>query len=192
MKHTLEQIRDAIKSKGYLWFNSDTDYDVNIVGVRNITPGDAVTNAFDDVITVSFKDDGKWQFYSWPCTLDPGTKAVKEYHNPNGVARIVPGQYRRSHHIGLHQGKYEALTQQNPVTVYRDANKDMKFDETKTETGIFGINIHKAGTDSTLVDRWSEGCTVFKREIDFNAFMAICKEASKIHGNSFTYTVIEL
>ena len=192
MKFTREQIESIVKSKGYTWFESDTDYDVNIVGIRNNSSNDKVTNAFDDTITVSYKVKGVWQYQEWAATLDPGTKAVKEYHNPNGVARIVPGQYRKSHHIGLHQGKYAALTQLGPVTVYRDANKDMKFDEVKTETGIFGINIHHAGPDSTLVENWSEGCTVFKRIADFDVFMQICHAAVKIHGNGFTYTVIEI
>ena len=53
------------------------------------------------------------------------------------------------------------------------------------------INIHKAGRDSTWVENWSEGCQVFKRVKDFDGFMKIVKKAAKIHGNSFTYTLIE-
>jgi hypothetical protein len=103
----------------------------------------------------------------------------------------VPGQYSGSHHLGLHQGKYEALKQKANVKVYRDANKDMNYDETKIQEGIFGINIHKAGADSTYVENWSEGCQVFKKSADFDAFMAICKKAATLGGNSFTYTLIE-
>jgi hypothetical protein len=36
-----------------------------------------------------------------------------------------------------------------------------------------------------------EGCQVFKRVKDFDAFMKIVKKSAKIHGNSFTYTLIE-
>ncbi len=56
---------------------------------------------------------------------------------------------------------------------------------------MFGINIHKAGADSTYVENWSEGCQVFKKSADFDAFMAICRKARDKHGNSFTYTLIE-
>jgi hypothetical protein len=77
------------------------------------------------------------------------------------------------------------------VTVWRDSNKDLTFDEVKQDTGMFGINIHKAGVDSTWVENWSEGCQVFKRVKDFNEFISICKKAAKIHGNHFTYTLIE-
>ena len=114
-----------------------------------------------------------------------------EYHNANGVARLVEGQYRGSHGIGLHQGKYEALKQAKNVKVYRDANRDMTYNEDRIQEGIFGINIHKAGADSTYVENWSEGCQVFKKSADFDAFMAIVRKSRDIHGNSFTYTLIE-
>lgn len=191
MAYTREQIEAAVKSKGYVWFEGAKDYDLNIVGVRNSSTGNKVTNVFDDTMTVSYKVGGAWVLKQWACTTDPGTKGVKEFHNAAGVARLVEGQYRGSHTLGLHQGKYEALKQAKPVKVYRDANKDMTYDETKIQEGVFGINIHKAGADSTYVENWSEGCQVFKRAADFEAFMVIAREAAKVHGPSFTYTLIE-
>jgi len=192
--YTREQIERAVKAKGYVWFDdmSNKGYDVNIVGVRNLTVGRKVTNVFDDYITVSYKEDGVWKFYQWAITTDPGTKAVKEFHNPNGVARLIPNQYRGSHQIALHQGKYEALCQRKPVKVWRDKNKDMSFDETTVNEGLFGINIHRSNpkTESQYVENWSEGCQVFKRLKDFKEFMAIVNKAKEIHGNSFTYTLI--
>ena len=189
--YTREQIEGAVKAKGYVWFEGEKDYDVNIVGVRNSATGQKVTNAFDDTITLSYKVGGQWKFHTWTCTTDPGKKGVMEYHNANGVARLVEGQYRGSHGIGLHQGKYEALRQAKNVKVYRDANKDLNYDENKIQEGVFGINIHKAGADSTYVENWSEGCQVFKRSKDFDEFMAIIRKSRDIHGNSFTYTLIE-
>jgi hypothetical protein len=191
MSYTKEQIETTVKAKGYAWFEGAKDFDVNIVGVRNSATGQTVTNAFDDQLTVSYKEGGAWKFHQWPCTTDPGKKGVMEYHNAAGVARLVEGQYRGSHTLGLHQGKYEALKQAKPVKVYRDADKDMEYDENKIQEGIFGINIHKAGADSTYVENWSEGCQVFKKAADFESFMAICRKAAAIHGKSFTYTLIE-
>ena len=192
-KYTKEQIEKAVKAKGYVWFEdaANKGFDLNIVGIRNSATGTKVTNAFDDAISVSYKENGVWIYKEWVNTTDPGTKGVKEYHNAAGVARLVPGQYRGSHTLGLHQGKYEALKQQKPVKVYRDANRDMNYDETKIQEGVFGINIHKAGADSTYVENWSEGCQVFKKAADFEEFMAICRKAGAIHGKSFTYTLIE-
>jgi hypothetical protein len=192
--YTREQIEAALKAKGYVYFDdaANKSYDVNIVGVRNSSTGSKVTNLFDDMMTISYKDEnGNWVYKEWMNTTEPGKKGVMQYHNVNGVARLVEGQYRGSHALGLHQGKYEALRQVKLVKVYRDKNKDMVFDETKTDEGLFGINIHKAGQDSTWVENWSEGCQVFKRVKDFDEFMKIVKKSAKIHGNSFTYTLIE-
>ena len=193
--YTREQIEKAVKTKAYKWF-IDADkkgYDVNIVGVRNSKPGTKVTNIFDDLITVSYKVDGVWQYVEFEITTDPGTKAVKEFHNPNGVFRLKPGQYRGMWAIGLHQGKYEALRQVKPCKGWRDKNKDMSFDEKIEAEGIFGINCHRSNpkTQSEYVENWSEGCQVFKKVKDFNAFMEIMRAAKDIHGNSFTYTLIE-
>jgi hypothetical protein len=191
--YNLEQIKNAVLGKNYVWFEdvNNKGFDVNIVGVRNSTTGQKVTNAFDDLLTISYKENGEWKFHSWPATTDPGKKGVLEYHNAAGVARLVEGQYRGSHTIRLHQGKYEALGQSKNMKVYRDANKDLIYNESKIQEGVFGINIHKAGADSTYVENWSEGCQVFKKSADFEEFMKICRKARDIHGNSFTYTLIE-
>jgi hypothetical protein len=193
MNYTKEQIEKAVKSKGYVWFDDPQNkgFDVNIVGIRTSSTGNKVTNIFDDYLTLSYKEKGQWKFHIWSATTDPGKKGVMEYHNASGVARLVEGQYRGSHGIGLHQGKYEALKQSKSVKVYRDANKDMKYDENKITEGVFGINIHKAGADSTYVENWSEGCQVFKKSADFESFMSIIRKSRDIHGNSFTYTLIE-
>jgi hypothetical protein len=193
MSYTREQVEAAVKSKSYVYFEdaNNKGFDVNIVGIRNSATGQKVTNAFDDYITLSYKENGEWKFHIWPATTDPGKKGVLEYHNAAGVARLVEGQYRGSHNIGLHQGKYEALRQAKNVKVYRDANKDLNYDENKIAEGVFGINIHKAGADSTYVENWSEGCQVFKKSADFEEFMKICRKARDTHGNSFTYTLIE-
>ena len=192
MSYKREQIESAVKSKGHVWFEdaNNKGFDVNIVGVRNDSTGDKVTNVFDDYITLSYKENGEWKFHIWPATTDPGTKGILETTNKSGIARLVEGQYRGSHTIRLHQGKYEALGQAKNVKVYRDANRDMKYDETKITEGVYGINIHKAGADSTYVENWSEGCQVFKKAADFEEFMSICRKSKNIHGNSFSYTLI--
>ena len=196
--YTIEQIKKAVLSKKYVWFEDTANkgYDVNIVGIRNSSTGKKVTNVFDDYITISYKDEkGVWQFYVWAATTDPGKKSMLEWNKmgiTGGCARLVCNQYRSTWKIDLHQGKYEALCQRSGnVKVYRDTDFDLEYDENKITEGVYGINIHKAGQDSTWVENWSAGCSVFKKVKDFDVFMSICKKASKIHGNSFTYTLIE-
>ena len=194
MGYTREQVVAAVKAKGYVYFEdaNNKSYDVNIIGIRNSTTGQKVTNVFDDLLTVSYKDEtGAWHYHEWAATTDPGKKGILESQNKVGIARLVEGQYRGSHTIRLHQGKYEALGQSKNVKVYRDANRDMNYDENKIDEGLFGINIHKAGADSTYVENWSMGCQVFKKSDNFEEFMKICRKARDKHGNSFTYTLIE-
>ena len=194
--YTREQIENTMASKGYRYFKSG-DLNLNIIGVRNSETEGRVTNAFDDCITLSYKLDGEWKFHCFKCTTDPGTHWVENLLNPNGVAILKPNQYRGSHKIGLHQGKYEALRQQKSLEVYRDDNQDGIYDclEEDVEKGIFGINIHRAtaktGGKSTRVDKWSAGCQVISSNDDFAVFMKICNQAKDLWGNSFTYTLIE-
>ena len=197
--YTREQIEDTVKEKGYKWFDDhgNKGYDVNIVGVRNSETKGRVTNAFDDCITISYKIDGEWQFHCFPCTTDPGSHWVENILNEKGVAILKPNQYRGSHKLRLHQGKYLALGQKKDVTVYRDNDRDNNYDldESKTDTGLFGINIHRAtgrsGGKSTRVDKWSAGCQVIADNDDWHTFLDICQTAREIHGNSFSYTLIE-
>jgi hypothetical protein len=196
MNLTYDTIKDAVLVKDYKWFENDS-YNLNIVGVRNSETSDEVTNKFDDKITLSYLIDGERYFHAFDCTTDPGKHWVDNVMNDSGVAILVPGQYRSSHQIGLHQGRYEALRQHKPVKVYRDNNLDdcYDFDESSIQEGVFGINIHRAtkyaGRKSSQIDKWSAGCQVIAAYDDFMEFMQICNNAKDIWGNSFTYTLIE-
>jgi hypothetical protein len=193
---TRQQIESAVKNKGYKWFEKG-NYNLNIVGVRNSETLNEVTNKFDDHITISYKAEGNWKFHCFDCTTDPGKHWVENIMNESGVAILKPNQYRGSHQIGLHQGKYEALRQVKPVQVYRDNSLDNIYDllEENVKEGVFGINIHRAtkyeGRKSTQIDKWSAGCQVIAANDDFHLFMEICNKAKDIWSNSFTYTLIE-
>ena len=194
--YTREQIEAVMHSKKYKYFAGD-EYDINIIGIRNSETEGKVTNAFDDCITLSYKVEGEWKFHCYKCTTDPGTHWVENILNEKGVAILKPGQYRSSHKLRLHQGKYLALGQQKPVKVYRDNNRDNSYDllEESVQEGLFGINIHRAtsrvGGESTQIDKWSAGCQVIANNDDWHEFLDICQTSREIWGNSFTYTLIE-
>ena len=193
--YTREQIEKAMESLGHKYFHHGA-YNVNIIGVRNAATGDEITNKFDDCMTISYKDDnGDWHFNCWKCTTDPGKYWAEHLLNKDGVAILKEGQYRGSHKIRKHQGKYDALCQKGPVKVYRDKNMDDEYDliEENVHEGIYGINIHKAGSwksGSVQVDKWSAGCQVFSKEDDFYDFMNVMYKARDRWSNSFTYTLI--
>jgi len=198
--YTREQIQSTVEGKGYKYFtdNSNKSYDVNIIGIRNSETNGRVTNAFDDLMTIAYKnEDGEWLYHEFKCTTDPGTHWVENILNDRGVAILKPGQYRGSHKLRLHQGKYLALGQKKPMKIYRDVNLDGKYDliEESVREELIGINIHRAtsraGGKSSRVDKWSAGCQVIADNDDWHTFLDICQTAREIHGNSFSYTLIE-
>jgi len=168
-------------------------YELTILGIRNES---TVPNRFDDQIHVLFKNTAKqWVHYIFPATTDPGTYWLKNPLSPQGTAILKQGQYKNSYGIGLHRGKYYALVQTKPVTVLRDYDRNalLDFKNGKAQTGMFGINIHRASENGTTktIDQYSAGCQVFANVGDFNLFMKLCEVHKNLYGNSFTYTLID-
>jgi hypothetical protein len=180
-------------SKGYAFFESG-DYNVNIIGVRNMS-GDA--KHFDDFLDVVYKISGEWVCDSYPITTEPGPNILRRPINSKGTAILVPGQYRGVYQIATHGGKsrYTALCQRKGnVKVWRDDNRDTVADYDGVEDeGMFGINIHKHSGPDTRKNTGgvSAGCQVFQSSKDFYEFMDTCDAARDRYENSFTYTLIE-
>jgi len=195
-KYSRKQIEKAVRSLGHTYWTTDDDFDLNIIGVRNSTTAGRVTNHYDDYITVSYKEKGKWQYHCWEATTDPGVYWINHPLNKYGCAILTPGQYKKVYKIDKHNGKYNALCQRNGVvSVYRDNNKDDIYDY-KVDTiqkGYYGINIHRSSAykSSTYINKYSAGCQVFKDPDDFDDFMEICYSSESVWGGKFTYTLIE-
>lgn len=181
----------AMQQKGYSYFKKG-DYNLNIVGIRS-NQGQKVTNKFDDFLVVTYNVKGVQQKKVYAITTDPGLYYMNTPCNKNGTAILVPGQYRACWQIGKHNGKYTALVQRKAVSVFRDGNKDNRYDYHNIDTGMFGINIHRSNpySTSTKIDNWSAGCQVFANAQDFAEFMKLCEEQRKLYGNTFTYTLLE-
>lgn len=184
-------IQKVLIEKGYLIFNRP--FELNIAGVRS---AEKVANRFDDCIHVFFCDENyKWICYSFLATTDPGRYWLKNLVLAAGTAILKPGQYCNCYTIGLHRGKYPALVQRMPVTVIRDADRNsvLDFSAHKTQTGLFGINIHHAAANgvSKIVDKYSAGCQVIASAADFALLMRFAERHRKLYGNVFSYTLIE-
>ena len=183
---------NLFKNKGYAYFTNGA-YNINIIGIRASCA--FITNSFDDILLIIYKTPtGTWNRQIYQITTDPGQFYMNKPCNSKGTAILVPGQYRGTYKIGLHRGKYKALCQNKSVKVYRDNNKDSvyDYDPNSLDEGMFGINIHKAGTLSKRVDTWSAGCQVFASETEFRAFMNYCNKQIKYgHGDTFTYTLLK-
>ena len=156
----------------------------HIVGIRSDANN---PDKFDDLIGLIEKDN----LVLFSGTTNPGIHWLKNLLNPKGAALLKPNQYLNTYQLDLHQGKYTALCQRKPVTVYRDANKNGIAEETAvTDTGLFGINIHRANPNavSSIIDKWSAGCQVLNDPIDFNFLIKRCKESGL---KEFTYTLLK-
>lgn len=186
---TLKDICLVLENKGYkLKANSERPYNLNIVAIRS---DEKTPNKFDDWLVFFFEFNDKWYFDGFPCTTDPGLFYLKTPMHNKGTAIIKEGQYLNSHHLGLHKGKYTALTQVSPVTVIRDFNRDNKLDFSsgREETGLFGINIHRAKLGSTeeLNYRYhtiSEGDTLYNISIRYGTTVSELQKLNKLKNNT--------
>jgi hypothetical protein len=132
------------------------------------------------------KHAGKERLQCWAVTTRPGTV----YLNKGGCAILVPGQYKGAYQLGLHRQnpQHPALVQRGEMTIYRDSNRnDIAEEGGKKVRGFFGINIHRAGNDSTFVNDWSAGCQVFKRTAEHADLLRICRH---FKVKNFTYTLL--
>lgn len=162
-------------------------YHLNIIGYRNRF---GRVNYFDDTISVYFQKDGKWVQHDFPATTLPGSPSLLKPMSLKGSAILKPGQYKYA--LGMHKGKYPALVQNGPVTVYRDNNRNLLYDlDRRTEeTGLFGINIHKASLGAKIVGSESYGCQVIKE--GFDRFMSLINSSLRYRDNKFTYTLVDI
>jgi hypothetical protein len=188
---TLPAILKRSEEAGHTVFKNGS-YNLNLIGVRTES---RLANKFDDWFHVVFKDDsGSWIDLSFECTTDPGTYWLEKPMNSNGTAILKAGQYRGVWKVDLHRGKYKALCQRNgKVTVYRDNDRNNTLDLSidTIDEGWFGINIHKAGNDSTQVNRWSAGCQVIANDAEFEILMSLVYKSIEKYGDGFSYTLLE-
>jgi hypothetical protein len=185
------KIIHLLKQQGFVVY--EKPYELNIIGVRSI---ENKSNSFDDVMYVLFKNNhNKWETYQYTITTDPGTYWLEHPMQVDGTGILKQGQYLDAYQIGLHRGKYLALVQRKPVTVIRDYDRNalLDFYNGTESTGLFGINIHRSSIHGITkqVGKWSAGCQVFEKNEDFIHFMSLCEKHRSLHGNHFTYSLID-
>lgn len=168
-------------------------YELNILGVRS---PETKAGKFDDRIFVFYKNDsGTWEGLSYAATTDPGTYYLNHPMSSLGTAILKQGQYINTYQLGLHKGKYKALVQVKPVSVYRDLdrNSELNWGGAKETTGLYGINIHRARSSGTTIDvaDFSAGCQVIADINDYNDLIAKAEKHAELYGNSFNYTLID-
>lgn len=190
-KISIARLLDCMVRKAHP-MRTDTER-VNVVGVRAL---DMTPNVFNDFVCALWMNlYRQWQLEYYKATTDPGIFWLEHPENVKGTGILKEGHYPDSHAIGMHRGKYEALVQVGPLTVYRDNDRDniLDLDEANTETrSDFGGNIHRAHRlhESVEVDKWSALCQVVANPDNFERLMELCRRSRDLWGNRFNYTLI--
>jgi hypothetical protein len=165
---------------------------ISIIGVRSAV---VFANQFDDYVCMVVHTSNEHKLYKFKATTDPGSFYLKSPLNEKGTAVLVPGYYKETHALDLHNGKYKAICQRlGPVVVYRDNDKDEEAEETIVrETGFFGINIHRAHRFSIMdkVDKFSAGCQVIQSPEDFTFLIGCAERHANTWGNKFSYILLD-
>jgi hypothetical protein len=192
MLQSLQDIIQRAKSLGYTIYTNP--YKLNIIGIRSANKTDQTK--FDDRIAYfTYDNNGKLIGKIASATTDPSTTYLEKPINLNGTAILKSGEYKDAYKIGLHRGKYQAVVQNKPVTVIRDNDRNAIINYFgKTDTGMFGINIHRATigkNNEFLIDKDSAGCQVFQKVADFNDFMLMANKSKEVNGNSFSYILLD-
>lgn len=185
---SLDSVLDVMRRHGYqIWYSNNI---LNLIGIRKSRH---VSDAFEDTFVCLRHEMDRWSLWSWECTTSPGRSQL-EFGLEKGTAIVKPGQYIDAWSLGLHKGKYEALVQKNPITVYRDRNKDFYLDYVHEDTGLFGINIHRANAKITskIVGNWSAGCQVLANPKHFSQLMNLARQQHSSGFPRFSYTLLEI
>lgn len=203
---TLEQAQATFKKLGYTFFEKN-DFNLNIVAIRE---NQNFENNFSDTLLVFYKEQGEWKTLKTKWTTLAGTLGFGGEQNPlngvqtgtgvNGVAIIQPGQYRRVFKFIDNYWQwlgYPYFQQITTMHYWRDNNRDGKVTKSKTYIGNYATNLHRMSNNSDFSNivnsqyvAWSQGCNG-SPEPEFKKLVELVRKAVKIHGDVFSYTILE-
>lgn len=153
-------------------------------GITWVRCDDKLTNTFDDFGVLWMAGEPVEVF---PCSTTAGKHYIQNpitYGGITGTA-IACRQVVKYSHVFKTSANWKSLwlgapyfQQIKPIQIYRDGNKDGVIDKQTIQTGLFGINFHRAGLGS-FIDNWSAGCQVVPDKYWFN-IVKYFKDGEKI------------
>lgn len=199
MIRTYAQVKEAVKAKGYAWFEGA--YNLNYIWERT---SDDFTNKFTDFLHVCYQEtkDGAGTILTIPVTTKPGTKGSVldpiTVRGVTGTAIIKPGQYRGSWQFRDtfdEFSKYPYFRQVKPIDYWRDGDKDLVVDRVNDEEDKINVThwhimsqVNKIG--SGQVNNWSLGC-MGGIEDEFEKILPVTRKSVAIYGLNVTGTIME-
>lgn len=135
-----------------------------------------------------------WRMICYKQTTNSGRWGLINPQNAKGTAVLKPMQHLNAYALGFHKGSPEhpALVQSKPVTVWRDADRDTTPEKGQEDTGLFGINIHRANQSGSTsnIGKWSVGCQVAQSVDDHLRMIQICRNFRERGITQFSYTLL--
>jgi hypothetical protein len=134
-------------------------------GITWVRCDDKLTNTFDDFGVLWVNGEIASVF---PCSTTAGKHYIQNPITHGGITgtAIACKQYVKYSHVFRTSANWKSLwlgapyfQQVGAIEIYRDGNKDSVIDTKIKQTGLFGINFHRAGLGS-FIDNWSAGCQV--------------------------------
>ena len=186
-------LRDRLGRSPFPYNPSKGGINLNLIGLRSL-PG--AVERFDDWICALWQDaTGAWQVLAVRGTTDPGLYWLRSPGRAAGTAVLIHDRFYPSiWRVGRHKGQYPALTQnpdRSPPPVWRDGDKDGAVRYGGAEhLDAGGINLHHAGTSSTVVDQWSAGCQVVAALADWDRLWSLIERSAATFGSTFSYALI--
>lgn len=195
---TYNDVKKMYSDKGYIFLTGP--YKVNLFGIRNKDL--TAVDYFNDILGVAYQDSfGNNQCLVFAGTTKPGLSYLGDkVGNPDGTAILCPGQHLNAWATGFHHAndpekRYPAYVQRAPgvFTVWRDADKDGKFDFSGTVyTNSQGINGHRGGINPTQkVGLYSMGCQVMQEDTEHHIWYGVGERHAELYGNSLHYTLFQ-
>lgn len=185
-------IKTAYEKKGYDWTH------FNLFGIRAVKNGESVSNRFTDAIGIAYYDkrQKQWIYGQFDATTVAGLYYFLMPMRAEGTAILKEGYYPACYAFGYHKGLYEALIQVEPMSFYRDGNRDGKLDlNGNVENGIIGANIHRAHSRETVknVGAYSAACQVIADPNEYKTLIGACKYQRFIGNQTrFSYALFNI
>jgi hypothetical protein len=148
-------------------------------GITWVRCDDQLTNTYDDFGVLWI---GGEVISVFPCSTTAGKYYIQNPITHGGITgtAIAAKQYVKYSHVFRTSPNWKSLwlgapyfQQIKPILIYRDGNKDSKINELNIQTGLFGINLHRAGLGS-FIDKWSAGCQVVPDKYWFEIVKYFC------------------
>ena len=185
---SLPEILEVMREKGFRG-GEPAGPAFTLIGVRSAA---LEPEAFSDWVALACREAGRWNFFPFPATTDPGTFWQDRPERVRGTEVLEPGHYPDLWRPGTHRGR-RALLQQGTARIWRGARREHYLDtEGAAEaTSQSGIDLFAAPESPDGGERWHAGAQVLQDAEHARFLLRLCDRATRAGQEAFSYTLLE-